>query len=129
MCYNLKVNLDWSKKMNKLLQMLREEQKVELENLNINELRALGKNICLSSPTVLDKDELIEDEESVINAYILLPNVWNTITYENARFYEEMYLEGKTLFIVDPEFFDIHEIGDPFDLYDYIMTPLQEQMI
>lgn len=47
--------------MNKLLQMLREEQKVELENLNINELRALGKNICLSSPTVLDKDELVEN--------------------------------------------------------------------
>lgn len=70
-------------------------------------------------------EEIPED----VNTYILLPNVFGKIFESAADSYAEYLRNGATVYLIDPETFEFVEITNPFDLYDYVMTEAQAELI
>lgn len=67
------------------------------------------------------------DEET--DVYILVPNAFGKITGIAADIYSDVFDNGAEAYMIDVETFELTEISQPFDLYDYVMTEAQEVSI
>lgn len=64
------------------------------------------------------------------NVALLLPNVWGKISEDDVEFFTDMMEHNDVkVFVVDTEDYTLHVIESPFDLLDYEMTPLQEEVL
>lgn len=70
-----------------------------------------------------------EDVPEDVNTYILLPNAFGKIFESAAETYAEYLRNGAAVYLIDPETFELVEITNPFDLYDYVMTEAQAEVM
>lgn len=64
-----------------------------------------------------------------VDTHILLPNIWCKITTGAIEHFIERMGKGENVYVIDPEFFELHEIVEPYELWDYSMTITQEHSI
>lgn len=64
-----------------------------------------------------------------INVHILLPNTWGKIKNSAAEYFSERLSAGEEVYLIDPETFELVKIHEGFELWDYVMTIVQEQTI
>jgi len=71
--------------------------------------------------------DVVPDE---VNVYVLLPNAFGKIYSAVAdTYFEVLDTADAQVYIIDTESFELTEITNPFDLYDYAMTEAQEEAI
>lgn len=70
-----------------------------------------------------------EDYPEKVDVRILLPNVWNKITTDAIEYFEECLANGEEIYVIDPETFDLIDINNNIELWDYAMTSVQESII
>lgn len=72
-----------------------------------------------------------EDAPHVPDVMVILPNVWGKISSFDLDFVDTMMMENEniTTYILDPETFELKNIDNIFDLYDYVMTTQQEETL
>lgn len=75
---------------------------------------------------VYAEDEIMPDE---IDVHILLPNIWGKMYAGAVEEFSEVIANGKTVFVVDPETFELTKITEPIDLWNYSMTKVQEDSL
>ena len=71
-------------------------------------------------------DDYSEDD---VNAYIILPNVWGLICSDVAEEMMDCMKDGIDVYIIHPETYELIPVNDPFDIADYMMSELQEEML
>ncbi len=64
-----------------------------------------------------------------IDTYVILPNIWNKIYNYEAEYYAEHMENGSEVYILNPETFELTKINETNDLWDYVMSIVQEQSI
>lgn len=65
-----------------------------------------------------------------IDVYVLLPNTFGKILGAAADIYADILDEGQAqVYVIDTETFELTEITEPFELYNYTMTEAQEDLI
>lgn len=70
-----------------------------------------------------------EDYPEKVDVRILLPNVWNKMMTEAIEYFEECLANGEEIYVIDPETFDLIDINNSLELWDYAMTSVQESEI
>lgn len=68
-------------------------------------------------------------DDADITSHILLPNIWGKIFMEAVKEFSELIDEGHEVFVIDPETFELTQITNPDDLWNYAMTRVQEEML
>lgn len=71
----------------------------------------------------------VEEWDEETDVYILVPNAFGKITGIAADIYSDVFNNGAKVYMIDVETFELTEISQPFDLYDYVMTEAQEESI
>jgi hypothetical protein len=71
----------------------------------------------------------VEEWDEETDVYILVPNAFGKITGFAADIYSDVFDHGAEVYMIDVETFELTEISQPFDLYDYVMTEAQEESI
>ena len=64
-----------------------------------------------------------------VNTYVLLPNAFGKMYETEAEMYADKMRAGSSVVIIHPETFELTEITNPFDLWDYAMTEAQENAL
>lgn len=75
------------------------------------------------------RDDNTDVNTTNITSYILLPNIWGKIFIEAAKEFSGLIEDGHKVFIIDPETFELMQITNPDDLWNYTMTRVQEEML
>jgi hypothetical protein len=91
-----------------------------------NAVLHICENEHFSECGVYAEDDTYPDK---VDIHILLPNVWCKILTGAIEHFSELIGKGEKVYVIDPEFFDLHEIVEPEDLWDYSMTITQEQSL
>lgn len=76
---------------------------------------------------VYTEDEIVSNK---VDIYILLPNAFNKMTIGAVeRYAEKMDNDGAAVYIIDPETFELEEITESDELWEYGMTEAQEDSL
>jgi hypothetical protein len=92
-----------------------------------NSVLYICEEIHFPDDAVYAEDELTDEDE--VTTHVLLPNAWGKIFAGAADEFGALLESGDEVFIIDPESFELVQITNPVDLWDYAMTKVQEEML
>lgn len=69
-----------------------------------------------------------EDLDGEPDVYVLVPNAFGKIYTTAAKIYSDKAANGAEVYVMDVDTFELMEITNPFNLFDYAMTEAQEAM-
>lgn len=72
-----------------------------------------------------------EDAPMDFDCAVVIPNVWDKLTSSDIEVFSDMVGSDSkiTVYVIDPEDFSLREIETVFDLFEYEMTPQQEEVM
>lgn len=76
---------------------------------------------------VCANDEI--DDKDNVTTHILLPNIWGKMYAAYADEFSLRFDEGDKVFIINPETFELTQITESIQLWDYAMTKVQEETL
>lgn len=79
------------------------------------------------------KDEGVYSEFDIhpdkVDVCILLPNIWNKMVLDAVEDFVEKLKNGTEVYVINPETFELTQITDRAELWDYAMSELQEEYL
>lgn len=79
------------------------------------------------------KDEGVYSEFDIhpdkVDACILLPNIWNKMLLDAVEDFVEDFKNGTEVYVIHPETFELTQITDSTELWDYAMSEIQKEYL